>query len=59
MVVYFIGQKSQHTKDYLIYYFPKEKLLFEDDLVRIAKEGEMKKAGGRQAGLYNAIMVYL
>lgn len=56
MIVYFIGQKSQHTKDYLIYYFPKEKLLFEDDLVWIAKEGEMKKAGGRQAGLYNAIM---
>lgn len=55
MKIYFIGQKSQHTNDYLVYYFPKEKLLFEDDLVWIPTEGEIKKAGGRQAGLYHAI----
>ncbi len=55
MKIYFIGQKSQHTKDYLIYYFPKEKLLFEDDLVWIPKSGEIKKAGARQLGLYHAI----
>ncbi len=55
MKIYFIGKKSEHTNDYLIYYFPSEKLLFEDDLVWIAKEGEIKKAGARQAGLYNAI----
>lgn len=56
MKIYFIGEKSDHTNDYLIYYFPTEKLLFEDDLVWIAKEGEIKKASGRQSGLYNAIM---
>ena len=56
MKIYFIGEKSQHTNDYLIYYFPTEKLLFEDDLVKIAREGEVKKASGRQVGLYNAIM---
>jgi hypothetical protein len=55
MKIYKIGDKSQHTNDYLIYYFPSEKLLFEDDLVWIAKEGEMRKASGRQAGLYNAL----
>lgn len=55
MKVYFIGAKSQHTNDYLIYYFPSEQLLFEDDLVWISREGEIKKAGARQAGLYNAI----
>ena len=55
MKVLFIGKKSEHTNDYLIYYFPKEKLLFEDDLVWIAKQGEIKKASARQAGLYNAI----
>ena len=55
MKVYFIGKKSEHTNDYLIYYFPKEKLLFEDDLVWIARQGEIKKASGRQAGLYNAV----
>jgi hypothetical protein len=55
MKIYFIGKKSEHTNDYLIYYFPSEKLLFQDDLVWIAKEGEIKKAGNRQVGLYNAI----
>lgn len=55
MEIYFIGEKSQHTKDYLIYYFPTEKLLFEDDLVWITKVGDMRKASPRQAGLYNAI----
>lgn len=55
MKIYFIGEKSKHTKDYLIYYFPKEKLLFEDDLVWIPREGRIKKASARQAGLYNAI----
>lgn len=55
MKIYFIGKKSEHTNDYLIYYFPSEKLLFQDDLVWISKEGEIKKASGRQAGLYNAV----
>lgn len=55
MIIYFIGNKSEHTNDYLIYYFPSEKLLFEDDLIWIVKEGEVKKAGPKQAGLYNAI----
>ena len=30
-------------------------MLFQDDLVWISKEGEIKKASARQAGLYNAI----
>lgn len=55
MKIYFIGRKSEHTNDYLIYYFPAEKLLFEDDLVWIAKTGVIKKASKRQAGLYKAI----
>ncbi|MBS1491311.1 MAG: hypothetical protein JSS93_12355 [Bacteroidetes bacterium] len=55
MKIFFIGNKSQHTNDYLIYYFPSEQLLFEGDLVWIARQGEIKKAGTRQAGLYNAM----
>lgn len=55
MKLFLIGKQSAHTVDYLIYYFPKEKLLFQDDLVWIKKEGEIKKAGTRQLGLYNAI----
>lgn len=53
--IYVIGEQSSHTQDYLIYYFPKEKLLFEDDLIWIEKEGPIKKASKRQAGLYQAI----
>ena len=56
MYIYFIGEKSKHTKDYLIYYFPKEKMLFQDDLVWINKTGEIKKSGDRQTGLYQAIL---
>jgi glyoxylase-like metal-dependent hydrolase (beta-lactamase superfamily II) len=55
MKIYFIGNQSQHTNDYLIYYFPTEKLLFEDDLVWIARTGEPDKASDRQAGLYKAV----
>lgn len=56
MKIYFMGEQSAHTKDYLIYYFPSEKLLFQDDLCWIPKEGEITKARDRQAGLYNVIM---
>lgn len=55
MEIYFIGKKSKHTNDYLIYYFPNEKVLFEDDLVWIKSSGAINKAGDRQLGLYNSI----
>ena len=55
MKIFLIGKKSEHTNDFLIYYFPNENLLFESDLIWIANEGEIKKAGNRQAGLYHAI----
>lgn len=56
MKIYFMGEQSAHTKDYLIYYFPNEKLLFQDDLCWIPKEGEITKARSRQEGLYNIIV---
>ena len=55
MEIYYIGKKSEHTVDYQVYYFPKEKLLFQDDLVWINKNGQTEKAGTRQEGLYKAI----
>jgi len=55
MEIHFIGEKSKHTIDYLIYYFPEERLLFQDDLCWIPKNGDIKKAGPRQLGLYNSI----
>jgi hypothetical protein len=56
LCIYKIGMESEHTIDYLVYYFPKHKLLFEDDLVWIKKSGAITKASKRQAGLYNAIV---
>ena len=55
MKMYVIGEKSDHTNDFMIYYFPAEKLVFQDDLVWIKNEGDLTKASTRQAGLYNAI----
>jgi hypothetical protein len=55
MQVYFIGEISRHTIDYLIYYFPEEKIVFEDDLVWMKKEGEMKSPSEREKGLHRAI----
>lgn len=55
MQIYLIGSKSQHTNDYLIYYFPTQKVLFEDDLAWVPRQGEIKKASARQAGLYQAV----
>lgn len=53
--IYLIGEKSGHTDDFMIYYFPEEKIVFEDHLTWIKKEGDIEKAGFRQKGLYNAI----
>lgn len=55
MQIHCIGPQSAHTNDYLIYYFPSEKVLFEDDLVWIKREGAPRKASARQAGLYQAV----
>lgn len=55
MQLYCIGAQSAHTNDYLLYYFPSEKMLFEDDLAGIPQQGPVRKASARQAGLYQAI----
>ncbi len=55
MTIYHIGEESDHTKDYSIFYFPKEKMVFEGDLAWIKKDAAPKKPDSRQTGLYNAI----
>ncbi len=55
MKIYHIGIQSAHTSDYLLFYFPSEKLVFEGDLAWIPQKGPVKKAGRTQAALYNAI----
>ncbi len=58
MRIIHIGQMSQHTDDYLIYYFPKYKLLFQDDLTGIKEDGTVEAASPRQKGLYDAIVAH-
>ena len=55
MNIYHIGMKSAHTSDYLLFYFPSEKILIEGDLTWIAAAGPIGKAGARQIALYNTI----
>jgi len=55
MDIYRIGKKSAHTNDYLVFYFPAQRLLLEGDLTWIPLDGTVKKASERQAGLYQAI----
>ena len=53
--IFCLGAPSAHTQDYLLYYFPGEKLLFQDDSVWIPKQGAVGKANPRQAAIYQAI----
>lgn len=58
MRIIHIGSMSKHTEDYLIYYFPAYKLLFQGDLVWIRNDAQSAAAGPMQRGLYEAIMVH-
>lgn len=53
--IYNIGNKMDHNNDYLIYYFPAEKLIFEDDMVFIKNGQQSPKVAKKQSILYNAI----
>lgn len=50
-----IGDASVHADDYLIYYFPQYRLLFDAELGWIPAEAPPKPAGDRARGLYAAI----
>lgn len=55
MQIYHIGELSGHTEDYLLFYFPQDKLLFEGDLLWIPAKGPVRAAGEREKGVYTAI----
>ncbi len=55
MNLYVLGSKSQHSSDYILYYFPSAKLLVENDLVWIRKTGDIPRASAKQVALYKAI----
>lgn len=51
-----IGEDSHHTKDYFLFYFPEEKVIFEGNLVSISNDGKpVQKVSDRQKGLYEVI----
>lgn len=58
MRIIHIGEMSHHTDDYLIYYFPEYRLLFQDDLAWIENNKPLKEASERQKGVYDAIKKY-
>lgn len=55
MDVVHIGMESAHTEDYLLFWFPEEKVLMHGDLAWIPAEGEPGEASSREEGLYRAI----
>ncbi|MEZ5016385.1 MAG: hypothetical protein R2800_04980 [Flavipsychrobacter sp.] len=55
MILYHIGEKSEHTDDYTLFYFPEEKILFQGDMAFIKDGAPLRKAGSKQIALYNAI----
>ncbi len=55
MKIYHIGAKSNHTNDYLIYYFPKEKMIFQDDLVWIRDNTTKENLSKTTKGFYSAV----
>lgn len=50
-----IGDKSDHTYDYLIFYFPHEKILYQGDLMWLPKTKEKTNISQREIGLYDAV----
>jgi len=56
LIIYHIGELSNHTKDYCIYYFKKEKLIVEDDLIFMNKvETNWKKPSKREIAIFKFI----
>jgi hypothetical protein len=55
MVLYVMGAQSKRSTDYLLAYFPSDKLLIQNDLTYIPLKGTTVKANARQLALYQFI----
>jgi glyoxylase-like metal-dependent hydrolase (beta-lactamase superfamily II) len=53
--VYDIGRHTQHTEEYLVYYFPRQRLLFEGDLLSPIVSEDLLPARSHAVGLATAI----
>lgn len=50
-----IGKENGHTDEHLVYYFPKEKLLWTGDLLFFRTDGRNYSAGSRGKAIYDLI----
>ena len=53
--IYDVGERTGHTREYLIYYFPAARLLFHGDLVSVKPGSEPAPASDRAVGLLDSI----
>lgn len=58
VVAYEIGASTGHTEEHLLYYFPKEKILWVGDLVHFNKEGVPSGIGKRSKSLYDLVLLH-
>ena len=49
-----IGRHAAHTTEYLVFYFPEQKLMFHGDSIIMPPEGPDKPASARARGVFNA-----
>ncbi len=53
--IFDVGPSNGHTDEYLVYYFPASKVLFNGDLANFRTSGTIPKASQRSRALYNLI----
>jgi hypothetical protein len=54
VIAFETGSKTSHTNEYLLFYFPQQKLLFEGDLVLFPQSGVLAQ-GKRAYAVYDLI----
>ena len=55
MQIVHIGMRSAHTEDYLLFYFPEERILVQGDLAWVPIDESQRTRSEREEGLLNAI----
>jgi glyoxylase-like metal-dependent hydrolase (beta-lactamase superfamily II) len=55
VVAYEIGKNTDHTQEHLVFYFPKDKIMWTGDLLYFSDEGEIEPSGKRGKAVYNLI----
>lgn len=56
VVAYEIGKNTDHTQEHLVFYFPKDKILWTGDLLYFPDNGKIYPAGNRGKAINNLIL---